>query len=518
MHVRGDRLGHRRVRVERDYHRHLASLAGSYSIDAFHPVLIEAAKAGRTVVVNDIAADERTASMEKSLADAGIKALVAAPLLRDKRLVCCLLLAAPAAHAWSERAIALVNAVADRAWLAAERLRLDQALRQSEAALREAGRCKDEFLATLAHELRNPLSLIRNVVSLLQSPEASECEMQWGRNIIDRQVNYLTRLTDDLFDISRITRDQLQLVKAEVELAEIIAAVVEATRPFMQQRGHEFVLSIPPEPVYLLAESIRLAQAIMNLVNNATKYTPHAGRIELSAESENDQVTIRVKDSGIGIALEDSNRVFDLFFQVDRSFARAEGGLGLGLTLVQRLIGLHGGTVEVHSDELTQGSEFIVRLPVIPTPTIALCPESADHSTTAPAREKRRVLVADDFPESAQLLARLLLQDGNDVRVALDGLEAVESAAEFQPHIVLLDIAMPKLNGYEAAAKIRQQPWGKKALLIALTGWGQQQDRQRTKHAGFDVHLTKPVNYRAISQLLKDLSGKERLRSVQQCS
>jgi CheY-like chemotaxis protein len=204
-------------------------------------------------------------------------------------------------------------------------------------------------------------------------------------------------------------------------------------------------------------------------------------------------------------------RVFDLFFQVDRSFARAEGGLGLGLTLVNRLIGLHGGTVEVRSGGLNQGSEFIVRLPVIPSPAAVVPHAHVNPDKTTPANGKRRVLVVDDFPESAQLLARLLRQDGNDVRVALDGLEAVATAEQFRPDIVLLDIAMPNLNGYEAATKIRQQPWGQKAILVALTGWGHQQDRGRAKEVGFDVHLTKPVNYQAIAKLLNELSGDTRL-------
>jgi PAS domain S-box-containing protein len=504
-------LDHERITVQRDYHRHLASLVGSYSFKALHPALLEEAKAARTVVVNDVGRDERSAASEKVFTGSGIQAFLAAPLLREGQLVSCLLLASPAPHAWSERAVALVNAVAERTWLAAERLRLEHALRQSEAALREADRRKDEFLATLAHELRNPLSLIRNIVSLLQSSEASQSETEWGRNIIDRQVNYLTRLTDDLFDISRITRDQLELRKQEVQLGEIISAAVEASRPLILQRGHEFTLTLPAQPVYLLADSIRLTQALMNLLNNAAKYTPNAGRIGLSVVSEPGHVVISVKDTGIGIAAEDLKRVFDLFFQVDRSFARAEGGLGLGLTLVNRLVGLHGGTVEVRSNGRDQGSEFIVRLPVITGPSAVVCHEDDNDKIVVSSNGKRRILVADDFPESAQLLARLLRKDGNDVRVALDGLEAVETAGQFQPHIILLDIAMPKLDGYQAATKIRQQPWGKTAILIALTGWGQQQDRRRTKEAGFDVHLTKPINYQAISRLLNDLSGDARL-------
>jgi PAS domain S-box-containing protein len=506
-------LGSERLRVQRDYHRHAPSLVGSYSLKQVSRELLEAGKAARTVAVSDTACDELTASNEKTFAAIGIKAFLSVPLLRDGQLVSCLLLGSPIPNIWSERAIALVNAVAERAWLAAERLRLDHALRQSEAALREADQRKDEFLATLAHELRNPLGLIRNVVSLLQSPGASDSEIDWGRNIIDKQVNYLTRLTDDLFDISRITRDKLDLRKEEVQLAEIVNAAVEASHPLMQERGHELTLNMPAEPVHLLADSIRLTQALMNLLNNAAKYTPNAGRIALAVRTENDSVIVSVKDTGIGLAPEDLDRVFDLFFQVDRSFARAEGGLGLGLTLVNRLIAMHGGTVQVRSSGLNQGSEFVVRLPLIATPS-AITRLQSNGNIALAAKGKRRVLVADDFPESAQLLARLLRQDGNDVRVALDGLEAVETAGEFQPDIILLDIAMPKLDGYEAATKIRQQPWGKNAILIALTGWGQQQDRRRTKEAGFDVHLTKPVNYQAIVKLLKDLSGDARFERL----
>jgi len=499
------------AKVQRDYRRHARSLAGTYSLKQFSAAMLEEAKAGRTVVVNDIARDERTAPNTQDFEQAGMRALIGAPLLRDGRLASCLFVAASEPRAWREGEVALVDAVAERTWLAAERLRLEHALRQSGRALREADRRKDEFLATLAHELRNPLGLIRNVVSLLQSPGATNSEIQWGRDIIDRQVNYLTRLTDDLFDVSRITRDKLELLKEEVTLAEIINGAVESCRPLITERGHMFSLHMPREPIYLSCDKIRLTQAIMNLLNNAAKYTPRSGRIGLSVEHAGNEVFIRVTDTGIGIAAEDLNRVFDLFFQADRSFARSEGGLGLGLTLVGRLVAMHGGTVEVQSAGLNRGSEFIVRLPVIAHPSLALHDTEGKHRPQQQVTEQRRVLVADDFPESAQLLARLLRQDGNDVRVALDGLEAVETAEQFHPDIVLLDIAMPKLNGYEAASKIRQQPWGKNVILIALTGWGQQQDRRRTKEAGFDVHLTKPVNYQAIAKLLNDLSVDSRI-------
>jgi len=498
------------VKVQRDYRRHARSLAGSYHLSLFSAAILDEAKAGRTIVINDIARDERTAHDKSDYEQIGVGALIIAPLLRDGRLASSLCAAAAEPRVWREGEVALLDAVAERTWLAAERLRLEQALRQSGMALREADRRKDEFLATLAHELRNPLGLIRNVVSLLQSSGATQSEIQWGRDIIDRQVNYLTRLTDDLFDVSRITRDKLELRKEDVALAEIINGAVESCRPLIIERGHTLNLQTPDQPIYISCDKIRLTQAIMNLLNNAAKYTPRFGRIGVSVKPSSDKVLIRVTDSGIGIAGEDLPRVFDLFFQADQSFARAEGGLGLGLTLVNRLVAMHGGTVEVRSRGLNRGSEFSVWLPIIAQPSMTLPDADADQPPERQIAEQRRVLVADDFPESAQLLARLLQQDGNDVRVALDGLEAVQTAEEFHPDIVLLDIAMPKLNGYEAASQIRQQPWGKNVILIALTGWGQQQDRRRTKEAGFDVHLTKPINYHEIAKLLNDLSGDTR--------
>jgi PAS domain S-box-containing protein len=495
------------VKVERDYRRHSHSLAGSYPLQRFGAALIDDAKAGHTIVSNNAAHDERTAAESEAVEKAGLGAFILTPLLRDGRLAACLLVAAAEPRTWREEEVALVAAVGERTWLAAERLRLDHALRQSGMALREADRRKDEFLATLAHELRNPLSLMRNVVSLLQSPGTTDAEIAWGRDIIDRQVNYLTRLTDDLFDVSRITRDKLELRKEDVALAEIINGAVESCRPLLTERGHKFTLRMPTEPIYFSCDRIRLTQAVMNLLNNAAKYTPSAGRIGLSVERRAGEVIISISDTGIGISRQDLPQVFDLFFQADRSFARAEGGLGLGLTLANQLVALHGGKVEVQSAGLNQGSVFTIRLPVSEQ-AILSPPDNGDDFPPHPqAAEPRRVLVADDFPESAQLLARLLEQDGNDVRVALDGLEAIEIAEKFQPDVALLDIAMPKVNGYEAAIKIRQQSWGKNIILIALTGWGQQQDRRRTKEAGFDVHLTKPVDYQAIAKLLDDLAA-----------
>jgi CheY-like chemotaxis protein len=258
------------------------------------------------------------------------------------------------------------------------------------------------------------------------------------------------------------------------------------------------------DSIYVDADRVRLTQVLMNLLNNAAKYTPNPGHIWLNVEQAGDTVVVRVKDTGIGIAAENLPHVFELFYQVDRSFTRSEGGLGLGLTLVHRLVEMHGGKIEVRSDGINRGSEFIVHLPVLPISMI----DEEDKSPTlcrAPVSRCRRILVADDFPQSAAILARLLRQDGNDVQVAHDGIEAVESAAEFRPDVAVLDIAMPKLDGFAAARMIREQPWGKRIFLIALSGWGQQLDRQRSKEAGFDEHLTKPAKYETLMEILDQL-------------
>jgi len=498
-----------RFTIQRDYHPTGASLVGDYPLSAFNSTGGGGELAGQITVISNTAEDERTAQHVKNYRQLDVAAYIAAPLLRDARVVSALVIAASEPREWSERETALATAVAERTWLTVEKLRLDAALRQSEAALRAADSRKDEFLATLAHEFRNPLSLMRNVVNLLQIPGSAEAELRWGRDIFDRQVSYLTRLTDDLFDVSRITRNKIDLRKEPVEMTEVVRAAIEASRPFIDERGHEFIVKLPREPLYLHADRVRLAQAVMNLLNNAAKYTPTPGQIWLTVEQEGPMAAVRVRDTGVGIAAESLPHVFDLFYQVDRSFARAEGGLGLGLTLVRRLVEMHGGTVDVRSAGINQGSEFILRLPARRGQFQADHRLAPDGYGAEEATRSRRILVVDDFPNSATTLAKLLRQDGYEVRTAEDGLEALAVAESFQPDVVVLDIAMPRLNGHDAARKIREQPWGKDTVLIALTGWGQRQDRRRTKEVGFDAHLTKPVNYKALAELLTKLPHEE---------
>jgi PAS domain S-box-containing protein len=495
-----------RLTVQRDYHPHVPSLVGSYPLTALNSGVIEAAaSSGQIIAIADIHNDERTAQDSKAYQKYGARGLVLSPLLRDGSLVSALVVATSEAHEWSEREITLANIVAERTWLAVEKLRLDMTLRESDAALRDADRRKDEFLATLAHELRNPLSLIRNVSTLQNTPGSPEPDPHWGQDIIERQVNYLTRLTDDLFDVSRITRDKLILQKEPVNLGEVIRAAVESSRPLIDQRQHDLAITMSQHSIYVEADRVRLSQVFMNLLNNAAKYTPNNGHIWLNVEQAGDTVVVRVKDTGIGVAAENLPHLFELFYQVDRSFTRAEGGLGLGLTLVHRLVEMHDGHVEVRSDGVNRGSEFIVHLPALPEHSIADRYEPA-HGNGAVSRPRRRILVADDFPQSAEILARLLRQDGNEVHIAQNGIEAVEAVAEFQPDVAVLDLAMPKLNGYDAARLIREQPWGKRIFLIALSGWGHQLDRQRTKEAGFDAHLTKPAKYETLAEVLDRLA------------
>jgi PAS domain S-box-containing protein len=376
--------------------------------------------------------------------------------------------------------------------------------KQAEQALREADRRKDEFLATLAHELRNPLAPIRNAVQILQAKCPPLPDLQWAGDIISRQTDQMTRLVDDLLDVSRITRGKIELRKQRVELRSVINDAVEASRPLIEQCGHTLAVELPTEPLTLEADPTRLAQVLLNLLNNAAKYTERGGHIRLKARREDGHIVLRVKDNGVGIPPDMLPRIFEMFAQVDHSLERSQGGLGIGLTLVQRLAALHGGAVEAHSQGPGQGSEFIVRLPAamekIEEEEHAAPPASAARAPL-PAAAPLRILVVDDNEDSANSLALFLQIMGHEVRTAHDGLAAVAEAEAFQPGVILLDIGLPKLNGYEAAQRIRAQR-GCDALLIALTGWGQLEDRRRSKAAGFDHHLTKPVDFDDLNKLL----------------
>ena len=372
--------------------------------------------------------------------------------------------------------------------------------RRAEEALREADRRKNEFLATLAHELRNPLAPIRNSLQLLQLAGDDPEMQEQARSVMERQLQQMVRLIDDLLDISRITRNRLELRKERIEIATVVQSAMEATRPFIESFGHELVITLPTEPIYLHADLTRLAQVVSNLLNNAAKYTNRGGRISLVARHIGGEVVLSVKDNGIGIAPEHVSGLFEMFSQVTTALERSHGGLGIGLALVRGLVEMHGGHVEARSEGLGHGSEFLIRLPVLAESTVRKQLASETSNSAAPA--KCRILVVDDNKDSAATLTMMLRLTGHEAHSAHDGLEAVEAAGWFYPDVVLLDIGMPKLNGYEAAARIRQQPWGKKMVLVAVTGWGQEEDKQRAKHAGFDHHLTKPLDYNKLKGIL----------------
>jgi CheY-like chemotaxis protein len=319
------------------------------------------------------------------------------------------------------------------------------------------------------------------------------------RSTMERQAEQMVRLIDDLLDVSRITQGKLQLCHTRVNLLETVQAAIEAARPLINEAGHELVATLPRQEIILEADPHRLAQVFANLLNNAAKYTPQGGRILLTVEQHGPEAIVTVSDSGVGIPAEMQGRIFEMYEQIDRPAANGYTGLGIGLTLVKRLVEMHGGSVGVHSDGAGTGSAFIVRLPIPAAPArdAQRCLGEED-----PRPETHRILVVDDNKAAATILEMMLTTMGNVVRTAHDGLEAIRAADEFRPDIVLMDIGMPHLNGHDAARRLREQPWGEPMLLVALTGWGQEEDKQRTREAGFDHHFTKPVDPAALRQFL----------------
>lgn len=381
-----------------------------------------------------------------------------------------------------------------------ERIRAEGELRRLAAELSEADRRKNEFLATLAHELRNPLAPIRNGLELIRLAGSDIAAVERARDLIDRQVRQMVRLVDDLLDMSRISTGKVRLWKEAVSIADVVDSAVETSAPLIEQLGHELTVSLPSRPLFVHADPTRLAQVFSNLLNNAAKYSEPGGRIRLDAGLHGSDVVVSVKDAGIGLSADQLPHIFEMFSQVNQSLEKSQGGLGIGLSLVKGLVELHGGSVEARSGGPGHGAEFVVRLPAAGEASRDRAWSENDVGTTA-----LRILIVDDSRDNAESLAMMLELTGNKTLTAFDGEQAVAAAAAFEPDLILLDLGLPKLDGFEACRQIRQQQTGKRPMIVAQTGWGQDEDRQRTRAAGFDHHLTKPLDPAVLMRLLQSL-------------
>jgi PAS domain S-box-containing protein len=621
--------------VRRDYCRGVKSVAGQYRISDYSPVTRAEIEAGQNVVNRDSQTDPRTAAwFETTYRKRGERAYIAVPLRRAGLWAATLWVSTDQPRDWTPREVALLETVAERVWLAVEKLRLDAELRransrferaesasngfiyewdlrtnafdlsagfpkvlgygqdeitqnrhwwgslihpedleglrneiaaemeraggysveyrvrhkdghyvdvwdrglamrdrhgrparvigsavditkrkQMEDALKEADRRKDEFLAMLAHELRNPLASIRNAAQVMKLIGTPQPDHQWAREVIERQVHHMTLLLNDLLDVSRITQGKVRLQREPLELATIVNRAVETIRPLIDARHHHLVITLPDEIVRVEGDLTRLVQVVGNLLNNAAKFTDEGGHIWLEAAREVDQVIIRVRDDGMGLPTDLLPHVFDLFTQADRSLDRSQGGLGIGLTIVRNIVEMHGGSVEARSDGLGQGSEFIIRLPALQSAEDGTRKaEAADGSAhPTPGATHLKVLVVEDNVDSAEMMSFIMKLIGHEVRVAHDGPSALEAARAFQPHVVLCDIGLPGMNGYEVGAQLREQSDFNQTRLIALSGYGQEEDRRLSIEAGFDYHLTKPVEPDELEALLDSLRSAGRV-------
>ena len=458
-----------------------------------------AMRSGERIVIEDVELDPAFEPHRRVAAAAGFRAVQSTPLNAHGAILGVLSTHFRAPHRISERDEQLLDLYARSAVNLIERLRFEE-------SLKKADQRKDEFLATLAHELRNPLAPISNGVQILKEMESSDPDLAWSRDVIEHQLDQMARLLDDLLDVSRITRNKLELRKTRVTLASVVQTALETSRPLIDEAGHALTVALPPEPVYLDADPVRLAQVFSNLLNNAAKYTLDGGRVRLSAERQEGEVVISVKDTGTGIIPEMLPHVFEMFSQTKRALEQSKGGLGIGLWLVKTLIEMHGGSVEAYSDGPGQGSEFVVRLPLAAEDLVpdAVPPSGEDEQWRG---RKYRVLVVDDRKVTANILAKLLRKKGHEVHTAYDGEEAIIAAERLRPDVILLDIGMPKMNGYDVCRRIRNQPWGHGMYIVAQTGWGQEGDRRRSEDAGFNCHLVKPVQPAALMKLFNSMTA-----------
>jgi PAS domain S-box-containing protein len=458
---------------------------------------------GSPVVIEDVLADPEYAVHQDVARAAGYRSVVSVPLFAaDGSKLGAISVHFPSPHRPTEAEMRRLQLYCRQASDFVQRIHLEHTLRKREEALKEADSRKNEFLALLAHELRNPIAPIRYALAMARKPGVSAEQRSRAEDIIDRQAAHMARLLDDLLDISRITRGSLELRKTAVTLDKAIATAVEGAQPFLDAKRHALQIRLPDHPLHLEADPARLAQILSNLLINAAKFTPESGRIELEAANEGDEVAVTVRDNGIGIGPDVMPRLFSLFSQAQPALDRTANGLGVGLALVRGLVHLHGGTVEARSAGPGRGSEFIVRLPAGAAGLRDETPDDASAAVAAPMR----VLVVDDNRDAADSCAMLLELSGHRARTAYNGTQALQLGENLLPHIVLLDIGLPDLDGYEIARRIRATPWGAHLPLVAVTGWGKEEDRERAFAAGFDHHLTKPVAPEAVASLVTSLA------------
>jgi PAS domain S-box-containing protein len=460
---------------------------------------------GRPAWIPDLEEDSNFPRKPEALR-AGLHGAFGFPVLLDKEVLGVVEFFSHEVREPDEDLLEMVGTIGAQIGLFIERRRAEEQLAQQNEELAAADRQKNEWIAMLAHELRNPLAPIRNALHIMKMPGATNEAVEQARQMTERQVQHMVRLVDDLLDVSRIMRGRIELRKEPVDLASVVARGAETAQPEIDAQGQQLIISIPPEPLLLEGDPTRLAQVVFNLLHNAAKFSDRSGRIWLTAERQGAGATLRVRDEGAGIPADLLPHIFDLFIQGDRSMERSQGGLGIGLTVVRKLVELHGGIITAHSEGPGKGAEFVVRLPGVLEGLEGHRQEPTEASPRpAQASIARRILVVDDNLDAAESVAMLLGMSGHDVRLAHNGLEALQAAELFQPEVVMLDIGLPGMNGYEVARYLRQHPKFRETLLIAVTGYGQEEDRRRSLDAGFDQHLVKPVDPHALQQVLATL-------------
>ena len=474
------------------------SSVGSYSLDLFGPRAALDMRQGRTLVIRDVGRELTPSEGGDMFRAIGVGAIICCPLVKEGKLVAMMALHQDTPRDWNQADVTLLEEVVERSWAHIERIRAMETLRMED-------RRKSEFLAVLAHELRNPLAPIRNGLQVMRVAADDPATVSRMREVMERQLAHLVHLVDDLLDIARITRGKVDLQKEQVDLRTVVASAVETSLPAIESRQHELNLRLPEATLVLDVDPTRISQVISNLLTNAAKYTPVGGRIDVTAHREGDDVVLCVSDNGIGIAPDALGTIFDMFTQVGNKPGRTQGGLGIGLSLAQRLVELHGGTIGARSAGVGQGTAFEVRLPL--TLGSAVPGHAEDEAERNAVQDDRRfrILVVDDNADAAETMSDYLEMSGYSSRVVYNGYQALEAIRKFKPEVVFLDIGMPGMDGYEVAAEIRKMPELAGITLVALTGWGAGTDRNKAHEAGFDHHLTKPASFDTVRALLSGL-------------